>query len=202
MSVLVKICGLTSLADALAAAEAGADYLGFVFAPSKRRLGVDEAAAITAQLPAGPKKVGIFVNQDPAEVERIRERCRLDIVQLHGGEDERYASKLGGDIIKALAVGECEAPGPEAYPDTVLLLDTMVKGCFGGTGKCFDWSLAVNLARRRPLFLAGGLNPDNVAKAIAMVRPFAVDVSSGVEIAPGRKDHAKIRDFIARAKAC
>ncbi|MBI5524239.1 MAG: phosphoribosylanthranilate isomerase [Desulfarculus sp.] len=195
----VKICGLTNLEDALAAVAAGADALGFVLAPSPRRVTPDQARAIIRRLPPLVATVGVFVDEPVREVARLKAWCGLDWAQLHGQETPEEVEALSPRIIKALAVGRL-APDPQAYPEALLLLDTALAGRTGGTGQAFDWGLAVDLARQRPIILAGGLHPGNVAQAISTVKPFAVDVSSGVEREPGRKDHAKIRSFVARAK--
>lgn len=195
----VKICGLTSLEDAHAAVAAGADALGFVLAPSPRRVSPDQARAIIRRLPPLVATVGVFVDEPPEEVARLKAWCGLDWAQLHGGEGQAHVEALAPRVIKVIPMGR-HTPEPQAHLGVCLLLDTAVVGRTGGTGKSFDWTLAVELARQRPVILAGGLNPENVAQAIAIVKPFAVDVSSGVEREPGRKDHAKIRSFVARAK--
>lgn len=195
----VKICGLTNLADALVAVEAGADALGFVLAPSPRRVTPEQVRAMVAALPPLVATVGVMVDTPPAEARRLRDYCGLGWVQLHGPAQAGELAILGPRLIRVVSVGQ-EAPDPEVHPGAALLLDTAVAGQHGGTGKCFDWSLALALARWRPIILAGGLTPANVAQAVQTVQPFAVDTSSGVEMSPGRKDHAKIRDFVARAK--
>ena len=196
--VRVKICGLTNPADALCAARAGADALGFVFAESPRRVGPDQAREIIAGLPPLVATVGVFKDAPLDEVLRLRRLCGLDWVQLCGGEDAAYLAACGPRVIKTLAVGD-RPPDVRAHPGARLLLDAAsVKG--GGSGRCFDWGLAREAAQARPLILAGGLNPENVGQAIAIARPWAVDVSSGVEAAPGRKDHELIQRFIAHAK--
>ena len=196
----VKICGLTNLEDALAACRLGADALGFVLAQSPRRVSPDAVRAIIRALPPLVSTVGVFADAEPEEVAWLRRYCGLDWVQLHGQEDEAAAAGLGPRVIKALKVGPGREPDAEAYPGCALLLDTHDPRAAGGTGKSFDWSLARPVARARPVILAGGLNPDNVARAIEQVQPFAVDVSSGVEIRKGKKDHERIAKFIARVK--
>lgn len=194
----VKICGLTNLADALAAVRAGADALGFVFAPSPRRVEPDQALEIIQQLPPLVATVGVFKDAPLGEVLHLKKLCGLDWVQLCGREDPLYATACGPRVIKTLAV-DGQAPDPRAYPDACLLLDA-ASAQGGGAGKSFDWNLALPLAQVRPVILAGGLNPENVGQAIAIARPWAVDVSSGVEAAPGRKDHELIQRFVANAK--
>lgn len=198
--VRVKICGLTSLEDATMAVALGADALGFVFAESPRRVSPELVRRIVRALPPLALTVGVFVDESVKEVQRVREFCGLDYVQLHGRESQNAALRLGRRVIKALAVED--APPPlEAYPKATLLLDAPKGRPRAGRGPGFDWKLALEAARRRPVILAGGLNPDNVRLAVQTVRPFAVDVSSGVEKEPGRKDHARVAAFIARAKA-
>ncbi len=199
--VRIKICGLTNPTDALVAAELGADALGFVFAPSPRRVTPDEARAVIRRLPPLVQTVGVFVNEPLDKVEAIRDYCGLDLIQLHGDEDEAYAARFGRRAIKAVRVGPGSEPDVRAFPEATLLLDALSPDGRGGLGQSFDWNLAVGPARRRPIILAGGLNPDNVTRAIKTVRPFAVDVNSGVEAEAGRKDHEKLARFIHRAKA-
>lgn len=200
MRVRVKICGLTNLADARAAYALGADALGFVLAPSPRRVSPDQVKAMVAALPPLAATVGVLVGAGLEEARKARDYCGLDAVQLHGDQGEDTVAALGRGVIKVLSMGQ-DPPDPACYPGAMLLLDTLVPGQAGGSGRTFDWSLARDIARMRPIMLAGGLNPDNVEAAIQMVRPHAVDVSSGVESAPGRKDHDKLASFIARVRA-
>ncbi|MCB2192220.1 MAG: phosphoribosylanthranilate isomerase [Deltaproteobacteria bacterium] len=196
----IKICGITNLDDALAACRMGADALGFVLAPSPRQISPEQARAIIAELPPLVNTVGVFVDAPLAEVSELRSFCGLDWAQLHGGEDEDYATALGRRVIKALRVSEERPPDPAAYPGCSLLLDTYHPQAAGGTGQSFDWGLAQDIAHDRPIILAGGLTPDNVGRAIKQVQPFAVDVSSGVEKQKGVKDHERIASFIAQAR--
>lgn len=198
--VRVKICGLTSLEDATMAVALGADALGFVFAESPRRVSPELVRRIVRALPPLALTVGVFVDESVKEVQRVREFCGLDYVQLHGRESQSAALRLGRRVIKALVIDDAPPPA-EAYPKATLLLDAPKGRPRPARGPGFDWSLALEAARRRPVILAGGLNPDNVRLAVQTVRPFAVDVSSGVEKEPGRKDHARVAAFIARAKA-
>jgi phosphoribosylanthranilate isomerase len=199
--VRVKICGLTSIEDALAAARMGADLLGFIFAKSPRQVTAAQVRDIIRGLPTTVLTVGVFVDADLEEVREVRDHCGLGAVQLHGAESEEMVAELGGHVIKALRVGAHGIPSKEMYSGATLLLDTYCPGIPGGTGKTFDWTLAVEPALHRPIILAGGLTPDNVAEAVETVRPYAVDVSSGVEAEPGRKDYAKLERFILRAKS-
>jgi len=199
--VSVKVCGITTLEDALQAARSGADALGFVFAPSPRRVTADQVKHIVSRLPESVTAVGVFVNAPVREIFRLREYCGLDVVQLHGDESEEFVSTLDGQIINALPAGNGVSNSLIGYASATVLLDTHCRDARGGTGKTFDWSLAVEAARQRPVILAGGLSADNVADAIARVAPCAVDVSSAVESEPGRKDYARLWRFIRTAKA-
>jgi phosphoribosylanthranilate isomerase len=202
--VRVKICGITNLEDALAASELGADALGFVFAPSPRRIEVSEAGGIIAQFPPFVTTVGLFVNEARARVRETIERCRLNAVQFHGGESPQVCKEFmpGIKVIKAFRIKDEESLNRIGeYGVSACLLDAWVEGRSGGTGKTFDWNLAAAAKDfGLPLILSGGLNPDNVARAIERVDPYAVDVSSGVESAPGKKDYKLMKEFISRAK--
>jgi phosphoribosylanthranilate isomerase len=197
----VKVCGITNLEDALAALDAGADMLGFNFyARSPRYISAVEVGKIVELLPEGVSCVGVFVNESaPAEVERIARAAGLGAVQLHGDETPEFCEELRDlTTIKALRVGaDFNVETAAAYHTDAVLLDAYVAGARGGTGHTFDWTLAT-LTRERvaKLFLAGGLSPDNVAAAVAAVRPYAVDVCSGVETAPGRKSPQLMRRFV------
>lgn len=196
----VKVCGITNPADGLAAMRLGADAVGFVFAPSPRRVTPERARQIRQALWGEVKVVGVFVNAELELVHQVREFCGLDLVQLHGDEDQAYVQALGGPVIKSLAVGRGNGIDASRYEDALVLLDTHMPGQRGGTGKSFDWDLAVPLARERKVILAGGLGPQNVGRAIELVQPYGVDISSGIESKPGRKDHGAMADFIAQAK--
>lgn len=189
----VKICGITSLGDALAAVNLGASAVGFVFWPdSPRYIDPDRAAAIARALPSSVKAVGVFVNQARDEVNAVAARVGLGAVQLHGDEPAEYAAAMTHPVIKAVALGGSEAE-TDAWPEEVtMLVDARDLRLRGGTGKTADWPLAAALARRRRVLLAGGLTPENVGEAMASVRPFGIDVSSGVESAPGVKDRARL----------
>ncbi|WP_305042449.1 phosphoribosylanthranilate isomerase [Geoalkalibacter sp.] len=201
--VRVKICGLTRLDEALHAVACGADALGFVFYPgSLRCVSPEQAAAIIDALPPFVSTVGLFVNEAPRRIAEIAQQCRLDLVQLHGDESPADCLVPGRRVIKALRVRDRASLAQAAeYPVAALLLDAWVAGHYGGTGATFNWDLAADQARRAPVVLAGGLTPDNVADAVRRVLPFAVDVSSGVESAPGRKDPGRVAAFIRNAKA-
>ncbi len=194
-----KICGITRIEDARAAAAAGADAIGLVFyAPSPRAVSVERAREIVAALPPFVTTVGLFVNAAREEVEAVLQSVPLDLLQFHGDESAADCRGFGRPWMKALRVrsGEDVLARCSEYPDAAgILLDTYVAGVPGGTGERFDWSL-VPLDAPLPLILAGGLDPDNVAEAIARVRPHAVDVSGGVEASRGIKDHGKVEAFL------
>ena len=198
--VKVKICGITNLDDALCAVRAGADALGFVFANSPRRVGVEAAAEIIGKLPPFVHTVGVFLDQSVAEVARIRSFCGLEWVQLHGKESEEQAEKLEPGVIKAMPARPGMDVDRAGFLGMPILLDAWSEKAAGGTGKTCDWESAEKMARKRLVILAGGLGPENITEAVETVRPYAVDASSGLEMEPGRKDHDKICKFIARAK--
>lgn len=199
----IKICGTTNLDDALIAVEAGADALGFIFVPNTPRyLHPDEAAKIIDELPPFITTVGLFVNAEQKEIDTIANNCSLDAIQLHGEEPPELCVTLNRRVVKAFRVkDESSLSRLHDYHVRAYLLDTYVKGTMGGTGKVFDWNLAVKAKQYGRIILAGGLNPDNIASAILQVRPYGVDVSSGVEVSPGRKDPAKIKAFIGAVRA-
>jgi phosphoribosylanthranilate isomerase len=202
----VKICGITNLEDALLAVEAGADALGFNFyRRSPRFITPVDARRIIERLPISILTVGIFVNEEsPETVTRIADEACVGAVQLHGDETQEFCRALGDERfrIKALRVGAGFRPERVAdYEVEAILLDAFDAQQHGGTGRNFDWRLARQARELVPkLFLAGGLSPDNISEAIAAVEPYGVDACSGLESAPGRKDAARVRDFIARAR--
>ncbi|HEN8797882.1 phosphoribosylanthranilate isomerase [Pseudomonas sp. CM25] len=202
-NVRTKICGITRIEDALAAAEAGADAIGFVFyARSPRAVDVLQARAIIAELPPFVTTVGLFVNATRCELNEILEVVPLDLLQFHGDEAPQDCEGFHRPWIKALRVrpgDDLEAACKTYSGARGILLDTYVKGVPGGTGEAFDWSL-VPARLSKPVILAGGLSADNVGRAIAQVQPYAVDVSGGVEQAKGIKDAAKIEAFMRAVK--
>lgn len=203
MTVRVKICGITRPEDAQAAVAAGADALGFMFwDKSPRAVTVETALAIGRGLPPFLTKVGVFVNAEPSQVRETIAACHLDAVQFHGEETPEFCAQFALPVIRAIRVRDRQSLDELArYPTSAWLLDSHVPGQRGGTGVTFNWALAAEAVRRgRPVILAGGLTPDTVAAAVRAVLPYAVDVSSGVETAPGRKDAAKIRAFVTAAK--
>jgi phosphoribosylanthranilate isomerase len=196
----VKICGLTVPEEAAACAAAGAWAVGMVFAEgSPRRVGPEDAAAITEALPAGVERVGVFVDPDPREVAAIASGCGLTWVQAHGAVDvAALRAATGLPVIAGVAVDGPEAiERAEASPADLVLLDAAVPGRHGGTGRAFRWEILEERPLGRPFALAGGLTPANVAEAVRRLRPAVVDVSSGVERAPGRKDLERVRAFLA-----
>ncbi len=203
MSVTVKICGITNLEDARAAAEAGADAIGFMFyAPSPRSISFETVEEIARELPPTVAKVGVFVNPEEDLVRTAIARCGLNILQFHGEESSDFCRQFRVMSLKAFRIKDTLSLGLlSTYQTDAFLLDSDIAGKQGGTGETFNWDLAVEAKQfGKPIFLAGGLTPENVADAIRQVRPFGVDVSSGVESSPGKKDHAKVRAFIKAVK--
>jgi phosphoribosylanthranilate isomerase len=218
----VKICGTTSLEDALAAVEAGADALGFVFATSPRRVTAEQVRAIVDELPATVEKVGVFVNESADRIREIVKGTGLTSVQLHGEESDRLLAEVnamrtadGGKpkLYRAMHLPEHFAaelnqgfswPEDVAKPDAILL-DTAQGQVRGGSGKKFDWQAAVPLVEaietQIPVIVAGGLDPENVGEAIRLFQPYGVDVVSGVEASPGKKDPVKVREFVRAARS-
>lgn len=204
MDVKVKICGITNLEDALVAVEAGADMLGFVFCEqSPRKVSVETAAGIARALPPYIVKTGVFVNASEEDVYHALREVELNLLQFHGDESPAFCRRFGVMSMKAFRVKDASSlESLTDYATDAWLLDAYSPDQVGGTGKKFNWDLAVQAGTLgRPIFLAGGLTPENVAEAVRQVKPFAVDVSSSVEATPGKKDHAKVRAFIKAAKS-
>lgn len=204
METRVKICGITSVADGLLAAGAGADMIGLMFyEQSPRHITLAQAAAISRALPPFVLRVGVFVNPDETLVTSAIRECGLNLLQFHGDESSEFCTQFGVMSLKALRVRDAESLQQLEHLHTdAFLLDAYSQSGLGGTGEKFNWDLAVEAQRfGKPIFLAGGLTPENVAAAVRQVHPFAVDVSSGVESAPGKKDEAKVRAFIAAVRA-
>jgi len=196
----VKICGITRLEDALCAAACGADAVGFIFHPaSPRYITPERARAIIARLPEGIATVGVFVNRKREAVEQTAEACSLDLIQLHGDESPAYCRQLPpGRVIKAVSPGTSEAVRAlDLYDTRAFLVDARDTGRYGGTGRRSDWELAIKIREAHPLILAGGLDPGNIEEALAAVAPHAVDINSGCELAPGIKDHDRMRKIVA-----
>jgi len=203
MSTKVKICGLTSVADGQAAAAAGADMVGLMFyAGSPRSVTLAQAAAISHSLPPFVLRVGVFANPDEAQVMEAIAACGLNLLQFHGDEPSDFCTQFGVMSLKALRVRDAASLQTLAnFHTDAFLLDACSPAGLGGTGEKFNWDLAIGAQKfGKPIFLAGGLTPENVADAVRRVRPFAVDVSSGVESAPGKKDAAKVRAFITAVR--
>ncbi len=202
---VVKICGLTTAEDALAAAAAGADLVGFVFFPHSRRCLPSAAAAWIATLPlAGVLRVGVFRDQEPGLVEELAAAAGLELVQLHGEESPEVCARLGGRgrVIKAVSVGGAVDWGRvRVFAEVARILFDTASPTGGGTGRTFDWSLLAERPAGLSFWLAGGLHPANVGAAIALARPDGVDVASGVELGVGRKDPARMRAFVGAARA-
>lgn len=204
--IRVKVCGLTRVEDVRCADTCGVDAVGFIFAPSPRRVSPEAAAALDRAVSPWVSRIGVFVNPTFSEIDRVLDHVRLDALQLHGDETPQFVSAVAERyrrrIIKAVRVRDArslELLG--AYDADAYLLDTYVPGRAGGTGQTFDWRLIGSCAARYPIILSGGLTPENVADAVRQVRPYGVDVSSGVERAPGVKDHERIEAFVRNVRS-
>jgi len=201
---LVKICGITNTKDARVAAEAGADAVGLIFAESPRRVGVEEARAVSIALPDNIIRVGVFVDEEPEEVLRISREAGLDLVQLHGDEPPEAVTALrqaGVKVMKALRVlNAASIEALEEYEPDLFLLDAYSKQARGGTGERFDWGVAKSLGGRDNIVVSGGLGPGNVREAIEFFEPYGVDASSSLEDEPGRKNGELVRRFVLAAR--
>ena len=203
MDITVKICGITSVEDARAVEQAGADAIGLMFFEgSPRHISLGQAKAIVDSLSNNVVRVGVFVNSDESFVRRAIQNCTLNVLQFHGEETPEYCAQFDVMTMKAIRVrDEASLKEMEQFPTDGFLLDAFSKDALGGTGETFNWDLAKRATESgRPIFLAGGLTSENVAEAVRAVGPFAVDVSSGVESEPGKKDADKVRAFVAAAK--
>jgi phosphoribosylanthranilate isomerase len=200
--IKIKICGITNLDDALAAAEFGADALGFNFyKKSPRAIEPQRASEIIAQLPPFIVPIGIFVNEREDRIREIAALAGLQVIQLHGDETPEFCQRFGSRVIKAFQVKDKESlKHMSHYRVSAYLLDSYREGMRGGTGETFDWHLAVVAKTFGRIILAGGLNPDNAAEAVKLVQPYGVDVAGGVEREKGIKDHAKLRKFITEVR--
>ena len=203
-SLKVKICGITDCEDALRAVKLGADALGFIFAPSPRQIPMGKARCIIQAIPPFVKTVGVFVNEDAATIREHINYCGLDLVQLHGDESPEFCRELMPYSVKAFRIKDGSSLQMCAgYQVNVraLLLDTYAADKAGGTGKTFDWQLAVNIRETGiPVILSGGLGPSNIEEAIRLVRPYAVDVNSGVEKRPGKKSYVLMKELIEKVR--
>lgn len=198
--MLVKICGIKTVEAAHVAMQAGADFIGFVFAPSKRRISPEEARIIARTLPSSMKKVGVFVNESTEEMKRIAQLVGLNVIQLHGGEPPKVIEQLPYKVIKAFPINKLKKQMIKLYNCDYYLIDSPPSDKYqGGSGKTFDWNNINELVSKEKIMLAGGLTPENVNNAIRTAKPIGVDVSSGVET-NGEKDHSKIKQFILNAK--
>jgi len=201
---LVKICGITNPGDARVAADAGADAVGFIFAESPRRVGVEEARRISIALPENVIKVGVFVDEEPADVLRISREVGLDLAQLHGDEPPEAVTALreaGVKVMKALRVESAASlDALDEYEAELFLLDAYSAKARGGTGERFDWGVAKSLRGRDNIVISGGLGPENVREAVEFFEPFGVDASSSLEDGPGRKNGELVRRFVLAAR--
>lgn len=200
--VKVKICGITNLEDALAAAEAGADALGFVFYPeSPRFIEPGEVRNIIAKLPVFITTVGVFVDESEEMIRRIIRESGVQTLQFHGAESPLLCTRFREKVIKAVRIKDAESINSmKMYPLDTFLLDTYHEKVKGGTGRTFDWKIAEKAKEYGRIILSGGLTPSNVGEVLARVQPYGVDVSSGLEISPGKKDHRKIREFMKEVR--
>ena len=201
--VKVKICGMTNLKDVKVAVDGGVDAVGFIFyKKSPRSVTMQAVREIVLELPPFVDSVGVFVNETAEQINKIADHCKLDRVQLHGDESPAFCKKIRRRVIKAIRVKDIQSLKKLSdYPVSSFLLDTFSEDQYGGTGKVFDWNLAYPAKKYGPIILAGGLTPNNVRQAIQRIRPYGVDVCSGVESQPGIKDHKKMKAFLKNVKA-
>jgi phosphoribosylanthranilate isomerase len=197
----IKICGITNLEDALKAASLGIDALGFIFAPSPRKVEPATVREIIQSLPTAVLKVGVFLNHFISDVEEIAVYCNLSSLQFHGEESPDYCQKFSQQVIKTIHIRGVESLKDMAkYPNVSILLDTYSPTQGGGTGTPFPWEIALKAKEERDFILSGGLNPLNVGEAVKKIRPMGVDVCSGVETVPGKKDPAKLFEFVKEVR--
>ena len=203
LQIKVKICGMTQLKDALFAVEQGVDAVGFIFyKKSPRAVTMKTVREIIAKLPPLVDTVGVFVNESAERLNKIADYCGLDLVQLHGEESPAFCRKIHRRVIKAFRVKDLQSIKQlEKFPVSGFLLDTFSDDLHGGTGKTFDWNLALPAKKMGPVILAGGLTPRNILQAVRQVRPYGVDVCSGVEKSPGIKDLEKVRAFLKNIRS-
>jgi len=203
LQIKVKICGMTQLKDALFAVEQGVDAVGFIFyKKSPRAVMMKTVREIITKLPPLVDTVGVFVNESAERLNKIADYCGLDLVQLHGEESPAFCRKIHRRVIKAFRVKDVQSIKQlEKFPVSGFLLDTFSDDLHGGTGKSFDWNLALPAKKMGPVVLAGGLTPRNILQAVRQVRPYGVDVCSGVEKSPGIKDLEKVRAFLKNIRS-
>ena len=201
--VKVKVCGMTNLKDTLVTVEEGADAVGFIFyKKSPRSVTMKLVRETVLELPPFVDTVGVFVDETAEQINKIADYCNLDMVQLHGDESPTFCKRIRRRVIKAFRVKDMQSVKKLSnFQVSGFILDTFSESLHGGTGKVFDWNLALPAKKFGPVIMAGGLTPNNVRQAIQRVRPYGVDVCSGVESEPGIKDHKKIRFFLKNAKA-
>ncbi len=201
--IRIKICGITNLTDALKAVELGADALGFNFYPKSPRFISEEVAKeIIRKLPPFLVQVGIFVNKSLERIQKVVDSTGIQAIQLQGDESPDFCSQFSQPVIKAIRIKDQDSLKViKDYQVSAFLLDSYSPGYYGGSGKAFDWSLAVEAQKYGKIILAGGLNPNNIAEAIREVRPYGVDVCSGVEKEPGKKEHKKLKEFIQTVRS-
>ncbi len=198
---IIKICGITNIPDAREAVSLGADALGFIFAPSPRQVTPQIALEICQEIPPSIWRVGVFVNTDLRVVQKIADYCGLTILQFHGEETPAYCAQFSRPVIKAIHVKNYDSFRELAnYPSAIILLEGFHPQQRGGTGTGFSWEMALEVRKKRNFILSGGLNPENVARAISLLQPWGVDVCSGVERRPGEKDKEKMAQFIKEVK--
>lgn len=203
LQIKVKICGMTQLKDALFAVEQGVDAVGFIFyKKSPRAVTMKTVREIITKLPPLVDTVGVFVNESAERLNKVADYCGLDLVQLHGEESPAFCRKIHRRVIKAFRVKDLQSIKQlEKFPVSGFLLDTFSDDLHGGTGKTFDWNLALPAKKMGPVILAGGLTPRNILQAVRQVRPYGVDVCSGVEKSPGIKDLEKVRAFLKNIRS-
>lgn len=203
LNTKVKVCGMTRTEDALKAVELGADAVGFIFyKKSPRAVTTTKAKSIIKELPPFVHRVGVFVNESAETINTVQEKLGLDLIQLHGDESPAFCRKINSKVLKAIRVNDVSSlVALEKFKVDGFLLDTFHPGVYGGTGKVFDWKLAKQAGKFGSIIVAGGLTPENVSEAINKSRPYGVDVSSGVEKEPGKKDFKKLRAFFAAVQS-
>ncbi|MBI4744556.1 MAG: phosphoribosylanthranilate isomerase [Actinobacteria bacterium] len=197
--VRIKICGITNIEDAILAVDLGADALGFVFAESPRKIDLEAAKIIISMIPPFVSRVGVFVNEEEEKVKEIARECKLDVLQFHGDESPSYCNKFTEQkVIKAFRMKDLsDLDGFAFYSTSAFLLDAFSEDLYGGTGKTFNWEIALQAKKYGRIILSGGLNPENIKKAVTLVEPYAVDASSGLEKEPGKKDSEKMKAFFS-----
>ncbi|MFH1449923.1 MAG: phosphoribosylanthranilate isomerase [bacterium] len=200
--VKIKICGITNLEDALECTKLGVEALGFIFAESKRKISQEVAKEIISQLPPFVTTVGVFVNEEQRRVEEVARYCHLDVLQFHGDESFQYCQRfINYKIIKSFLVKERDSLKEiRRFLVSAYLFDTFEEGIYGGTGRSFNWQILKGNSFERPIIISGGLNSQNVTSCLELLNPYAIDVGSGVEKYPGKKDKEKLKEFIKKVR--